>query len=85
MYSLQETSDGSRQIIHIRTLPAVWLPKAYPLVGTEVSANHVGNASAHFPNRSRLELLQSLDQFEPGSRIERAQLTARQKRKRLKP
>lgn len=65
---------------------AVRLPKAYRLAGTEVFIKKVGNALVLIPQTDPWEtLIQSLDQFEPGFKLERSQPPAQQKRKRLKP
>ena len=51
---------------------AVRLPKAYRLAGTEVFIKKVGNALVLVPQNDPWEtLIQSLDQFEPGFKIER--------------
>ena len=65
---------------------AVRLPKAYRLAGTEVFIKKVGNALVLIPQTDPWEtLIQSLDLFEPGFKLERAQPPAQQERKRLKP
>lgn len=65
---------------------AVRLPKAYRLSGTEVFIKKVGNALVLIPQADPWEtLFQSLEQFEPGFKLERQQPATQQKRVRLKP
>ncbi len=65
---------------------AVRLPKAYRLSGTEVFIKKVGNALVLIPQEDPWEtLFESLDQFEPGFKLEREQPAGQQKRSRLKP
>lgn len=65
---------------------AVRLPKAYRLSGTEVFIKKVGNVVVLIPQEDSWEtLFQSLEQFEPGFRLEREQPSGQQKRPRLKP
>ena len=65
---------------------AVRLPKAYRLSGTEVFIKKVGNALVLIPQEHPWEtLFDSLEQFEPGFRMEREQPPGQQKRARLKP
>lgn len=64
---------------------AVRLPKAYRLAGTEVFIKKVGNALVLIPESEPWEtLFQSLEQFEPGFRIEREQPQLQQERTELK-
>ncbi|MBL8520640.1 MAG: antitoxin [Betaproteobacteria bacterium] len=60
---------------------AVRLPKEYRFEGTEVAIKKVGDAVVLTPVRPSWDaLVQSLDAFEPGFKIERAQPKAQQKR-----
>ena len=60
---------------------AVRLPKSYRFEGTEVLIKRVGDALVLLPLRHPWKtLIDSLDQFEPGFRIERAQAVHTQKR-----
>ena len=64
---------------------AVRLPKAYRFDGDEVLIKRVGDAVVLLPRtRSWDTLFQSLEQFEPGFKLERKQPKAQQKRARLK-
>lgn len=64
---------------------AVRLPKEYRFDGDEVLIKRVGNAVVLLPRtRSWDTLFQSLEQFEPGFKLERKQPKAQQKRARLK-
>jgi antitoxin VapB len=65
---------------------AVRLPKAYRLSGKEVFIKKVGNALVLIPETDPWEtLLQGLEQFEPGFRIEREQPQVQQPRDELLP
>lgn len=65
---------------------AVRLPKAYRLAGKEVFIKKVGNALVLIPEADPWEsLFQSLEQFEPGLKLEREQPSAQHKRAELKP
>ena len=60
---------------------AVRLPKAYRLSGTEVRIKKIGNALVLIPaNDPWQSLFDSLDQFEPGFRLEREQPQGQQQR-----
>ena len=60
---------------------AVRLPKAYRLSGTEVRIKKIGNALVLIPaNDPWQSLFDSLDQFEPGFRLEREQPQDEQRR-----
>ncbi len=60
---------------------AVRLPKAYRLSGTEVRIKKIGNALVLIPaNDPWQSLFDSLDQFEPGFRLEREQPQGQQER-----
>ena len=62
---------------------AVRLPKSYRFEGTEVLIKRVGDAVVLLPVRHPWKtLIDSLSQFEPGFRIERAQPAHKLKRKR---
>lgn len=64
---------------------AVRLPRAFRLEGTEVAVKHVGTSVLLIPLQAGWELLEeSLEDFEPGTRIERNQPRS-QERKALKP
>ena len=64
---------------------AVRLPKAYRFAGTEVFIKKVGNALVLIPQTDSWgALFESLEQFEPGFKLEREQPAAQQKRARLK-
>jgi len=64
---------------------AVRLPKEYRFEGDEVLIKRVGDAVVLLPRtRSWDTLFQSLEQFEPGFKLERRQPKAQQKRARLK-
>lgn len=64
---------------------AVRLPKEYRFDGDEVLIKRVGDAVVLLPRtRSWDTLFQSLEQFEPGFKIERRQPKVQQKRARLK-
>jgi len=64
---------------------AVRLPKQYRFDGDEVLIKRVGDAVVLLPRTSTWEpLFRSLDEFEPGFRLERGQPKARQKRAGLK-
>ena len=65
---------------------AVRLPKAFRLAGTEVFIKKIGNAIVLIPETDPwATLFQSLDQFEPGFRIEREQPENQQTRPELLP
>ena len=65
---------------------AVRLPKAYRLAGAEVFIKKVGNAIVLIPEADPWEtLIQSLDQFEPGFRMEREQPESQRPRAELLP
>ena len=65
---------------------AVRLPKAYRLEGTEVFIKKVGNAIVLIPEAGPWEtLLQGLEQFEPGFKLQREQPAAQQERDALLP
>ena len=60
---------------------AVRLPKAYRLAGTEVRIKQIGNALVLIPgNDTWQSLFDSLEQFEPGFRLEREQPEGQQER-----
>jgi antitoxin VapB len=64
---------------------AVRLPKQYRFEGDEVLIKRVGDAVVLLPrSRSWDTLFQSLEQFEPGFKLERKQPKAQQKRAGLK-
>lgn len=64
---------------------AVRLPKTYRFEGDEVLIKRVGKAVVLLPRSHTWDVLfESLEQFEPGVRIERAQPRRQQKRARLK-
>ncbi|MFN0316202.1 MAG: antitoxin [Burkholderiales bacterium] len=64
---------------------AVRLPKAYRLAGKEVFIKKVGNALVLIPESDPWSILfQSLNDFEPGFKIEREQPAVQQKRARLR-
>jgi len=64
---------------------AVRLPKTYRFEGDEVLIKRVGRAVVLLPRAHAWDVLfDSLDQFEPGTRIERAQPQSQQKRAKLK-
>lgn len=64
---------------------AVRLPKSYRFEGDEVLIKRVGRAVVLLPRAHAWDVLfESLEQFEPGTRIERAQPKAQQKRPKLK-
>lgn len=64
---------------------AVRLPKQYRFDGDEVLIKRVGDAVVLLPRTSTWEsLFRSLEEFEPGFRLERGQPKAQQKRARLK-
>ncbi len=63
---------------------AVGLPKAYRLAGKEVFIKKVGNALVLIPQSDPWAILfQSLDDFEPGFKLEREQPVVQQKRARI--
>lgn len=63
---------------------AVRLPKAYRFKGDEVLIKRVGNAVILLPRQDSWNpLLESLEQFEPGFKIQRNQPSRQQKRARL--
>lgn len=60
---------------------AVRLPKAYRLSGTEVRIKKIGNALVLIPGNDPWQsLFDSLEQFEPGFRLEREQPQQQQER-----
>ncbi len=64
---------------------AVRLPKEYRFEGDEVLIKRVGDAVVLLPRAHSWDtLFQSLEQFEPGFKLERRQPKAQQKRARLK-
>ena len=64
---------------------AVRLPKDYRFEGTEVFIKRMGSAVVLLPQKAGWEtLVESLDEFEPGFRMERQQPSREQKRLRLK-
>jgi antitoxin VapB len=64
---------------------AVRLPKDYRFEGTEVFIKRMGNAVVLLPQKAGWEILtKSLDEFEPGLRLERDQPSRDQKRPPLK-
>ena len=64
---------------------AVRLPKEYRFDGTEVFIKRVGHAVVLLPQKAGWDVLaQSLEEFEPGIRIERGQPARQQRRVRLK-
>jgi antitoxin VapB len=64
---------------------AVRLPKSYRFEGDEVLIKRVGKAVVLLPRAHAWDtLFDGLEQFEPGTRIERAQPRAQQKRAKLK-
>jgi antitoxin VapB len=64
---------------------AVRLPKTYRFEGDEVLIKRVGRAVVLLPRTHAWDVLfDSLDQFEPDTRIERAQPQVQQKRAKLK-
>ena len=65
---------------------AVRLPKTYRFEGTEVLIKRVGEAVVLLPAKHPWKtLIDSLDQFEPGFRLERDQPQKQQRRKALLP
>ena len=65
---------------------AVRLPKTYRFEGSEVLIKRVGEAVVLLPAKhSWKTLIDSLEQFEPGFKIERNQPKKQQKRKALRP
>ena len=64
---------------------AVRLPRMYRFDGDEVLIKRVGDAVVLLPRtRSWDTLFQSLEQFEPGFKLQRKQPKTQQKRARLK-
>ncbi len=64
---------------------AVRLPKEYRFEGDEVLIKRVGDAVVLLPRAHSWDtLFQSLEQFEPGFKLEREQPKAQQKRVALK-
>jgi antitoxin VapB len=64
---------------------AVRLPKSYRFEGNEVLIKRVGKAVVLLPRAHAWDaFFESLEQFEPGTRIERSQPRAQQKRAKLK-
>jgi antitoxin VapB len=64
---------------------AVRLPKEYRFEGDEVMIKRVGDAVVLLPRtRTWDSLVESLNQFEPGFRLEREQPAQQQKRTKLK-
>lgn len=64
---------------------AVRLPKMYRFEGDAVLIKRVGKAVVLLPRTHAWDVLfDSLDQFEPGIRLERAQPKVQQKRAKLK-
>ena len=64
---------------------AVRLPKNYRFEGDEVLIKRVGRAVVMLPRSHAWDVLfESLEQFEPGTRIERSQPQEQQKRSKLK-
>jgi len=64
---------------------AVRLPKEYRFKGDEVLIKRVGDAVVLLPRTHSWDtLFQSLEQFEPGFKLERKQPKAQQKRAELK-
>jgi antitoxin VapB len=64
---------------------AVRLPKAYRLAGKEVFIKKVGNALVLIPESDPWSILiQSLEEFEPGFKLERAQPETQQGRPRIR-
>lgn len=64
---------------------AVRLPKEYRFEDDEVFIKRIGNAVVLLPRTKSWDaLFQSLEQFEPGFKLERQQPKAQQKRARLK-
>jgi antitoxin VapB len=64
---------------------AVRLPKDYRFDGTEVFIKRVGHAVVLLPQQAGWEVLaRSLEEFEPGFRIEREQPSRQQRRVRVK-
>jgi antitoxin VapB len=64
---------------------AVRLPKTYRFEGDAVLIKRVGKAVVLLPRTHAWDVLfDSLDQFEPGIRLERAQPKTQQKRAKLK-
>lgn len=60
---------------------AVRLPKAFRLSGTEVRIKKIGNALVLIPGNDPWQsLFDSLEQFEPGFRLEREQPKNQQER-----
>ena len=65
---------------------AVRLPKSFRFEGTEVLIKKVGQGVVLLPARHPWKtLIDSLDQFESGFRLERDQPKVQQSRKTLKP
>lgn len=65
---------------------AVRLPKTYRFEGSEVLIKRVGEAVVLLPAKHPWKtLIDSLEQFEPGFKIERNQPRKQQKRKTLRP
>jgi antitoxin VapB len=65
---------------------AVRLPKAYRMAGNEVFIKRIGNALVLIPETDPWEtLFQSLEQFEPGFRLQREQPESQQPRPELRP
>jgi antitoxin VapB len=63
---------------------AVRLPKAFRLAGTEVRIKKIGNALVLIPGNDPWQsLFDSLDQFEPGFRLEREQPERQRERAEL--
>ena len=64
---------------------AVRLPKEYRFEGSEVLIKRVGDAVVLLPRTHSWDtLFQSLEQFDPGFKLERKQPKAQQRRARLK-
>ena len=64
---------------------AVRLPKAFRLAGKEVFIKKVGNALVLIPESDPWAILfQSLNDFEPGFKLEREQPVVHQKRARIR-
>ena len=65
---------------------AVRLPKSFRFDGQEVLIKRVGQAVVLLPaKRPWQTLIDSLDMFEPGVRLERNQPLSQQKRKAIRP
>jgi antitoxin VapB len=81
----RETIVDTAKLFMTGRSQAVRLPKDYRFDGTEVFIKRVGHAVVLLPQKAGWDVLaQSLEEFEPGVRIEREQPARQQRRVRLK-